>query len=236
MAKRKWTKQDKKMATQFAKILSGLDKLVFPDNPIPKIRFFSDTKPKKIPYISYGFKKCKSRKNDCYTVFGCGFSKKVRLQCNFKQHLIWGQRKKNGRIKDVELFDSKHPLRIKDVLFGMAAHEVRHRLQFHRLIRLIKKNCSRFYKDIYLFYLKQIAAKSTFGLYKYYKGNNAKRREDEFDATMVEYLVISLIHYGHGCADNETALKKLASIIMIKPSQLRKEFFFEGVPVFEMED
>lgn len=232
MKKRELTRNEKKIANKLCAILTGMDRCVFPDKPMINVELVLCRPRKGSGHIAYQPQMKNSKQAECYVIFGYGIDQFVKTLKTQRRIIIWGQRTKKHKIKDYEIIDKTNPLATEEVLSGLAAHEVRHRLQFLHKVQMITRRCIHKKTDPYLWILKKITEYYTKNLV-YYTHNRRKYAALEFDASMVQYLFISLLHYGIKTNSEDQAMQQMIAVIKIKPSQLRKKFLFNDVPIFK---
>lgn len=229
--KRELTVSETRTANRLCRILTGLDRSVFPDNPVQvkNVEIYSCAPPKGSGNILYT--RNGRKKKEGYVIFGYNIDKFVKTLTTRRHALIWGQRKKNQKIKDMEIINKTNPIKTDEVLAGLAAHEVRHRFQHQKTAELITRRGIHKRPDCYLWVLKEITKYYIKDLI-FFKRNKLHYKALEFDASIVQYLFISLMHYGIKTRSAKRATEYLVSVIKIKPSELRKDFLFPGVPLF----
>ncbi|MFH0780222.1 MAG: hypothetical protein V1928_05230 [Parcubacteria group bacterium] len=236
MKKRELTKNEKRIANKLNAILSGLDGYVFPDNPIAEVALVNARPGKGAGPLAYQPGNRRAKRKDCYVIFGYGIDKMMKKYQTRLQVLIWGQRKKKGKVKDVERFDKKKPLLEGIALTGLAAHEVRHRLQYHHAVKLIRRTRILLKSDRYLWVLRSIIEHFISNIKEFYKKNLKRYYAQEFDATLVQFIFMSLVNYGINTRSKKKAVEQMVAVLKIGQKQLCKNFLFKGITVFDPKD
>lgn len=109
------------MAQRIANEIGAMDGLIFPEDPIPEIAIVRMEPPKNrvISYVPKG-----EGEDEHYSIYGYGLDKWVERELKIRIILLRDWEEGHKRYED-------HPQRtLAELLVGIAAHEVRHRLQY----------------------------------------------------------------------------------------------------------
>jgi hypothetical protein len=110
------------------------------------------------------------------------------------------------------------PFTREEIIIGMAAHEIRHRVQKEFQIEMIKPEDAKNTSDLELIALIRFLAK----VFEKYPPDlpSPELVEEEFDATVIEWIIAKLWHEG------ERDILKLATIIKEDGEKIKNEEIF----------
>lgn len=181
--KRELREAEKDIAQKVADAIGRLDELVFSGNPIGKIIVVRRKKAKGDSWrIGYVSPENAGSEGEHYRIHGYGLDK--HIQEEQKKRVILLKELKKGRYEDLP-----SPT-LEELLVGIAAHEVRHRVQRHFLIDLLSPDIPQ---DVTNQYIQ--------GLIRYRKiaFEVEPPKGDyrlEFDAKAIEYMIVEMWHFG----------------------------------------
>lgn len=155
-------------------------------------------------------KKKTGERKDGYQIYARGISdlieKRGALMCFTKK----------GKVVRITRFKEKRRHSLEETLIGIAAHEVRHRLQYHRLIRQLGKKDINICKDkrlVRVIKFTDLVFKEERKIYREKRrpewSIKKRTKASELDARIVEEIVKNRIHYG-------CTTKKLCKAILIQ--------------------
>jgi len=208
---REVTSKEKEVIQRLTYSLHILDKLVFPANPANIFLFMEKPSDREHEwmvrrrinpdacYIGYGEDVVK--KSECYSMFCFGIDEFL-ARCMAKRFRLV----KNGRILEKLTQD--------EAIVGIAAHEVRHRIQCHfPSLELLSPALPHNLLSEYV--------RRAIGIYKpFFEKLPKEFRTQEFDSLAIQHLAMELFHWGEGSSDN------IAGLVRAGARQIRP---FEGL-------
>lgn len=202
--KRKLTDAEEKMVQRIANVIGKLDGLVFPENSINKITAVRAKPPSGFYRFSYFSPENAEDGIEHYQIYGYGVDKVINEERKKRVILLQELKRKEYEYEDLP------KLTLEEILIGLAAHEVRHRVQYHLPIELLS-----------LELLDEIDNSYVRGLIDFikllYEEEPPKGDYNlEFDAKSIEYMVIEMWHWGERNA-SKIASKVKAGAREIQP-------------------
>lgn len=189
------------IAMLIADRIAGLDKEVFLENPIKKIIILIMRPPseaKRIAYISE--EDAVSNEPEHYVIYDYGLKKIIEQERQKRVILL----SKSGKSEDFT------KMTLEEVFIGIAAHEVRHRVQHLLPIEWFSPEHA---KTIDAPYFRSLIEFRKFIFASHSLEGNYQR---EFDAKVIENLVVEKWHYG------ERMYSRIAELIRLEPKHLAK--------------
>lgn len=193
--KRRLTEAEEKIAQKIADAIGWLDKLVFPGDPIKKITVIRGRPKSESQGVDVGYVSKENTEDgiEHYQIFGYGIDEEIKKELEKRIILLKGKKKIN--------YQSLPKITLEELLIGIAAHEVRHRVQHHFPIELISYEI-----------LEDIANSYVKGLIEFIKLLFEQEPPEgdykqEFDAKSIEYMIIEMWHW------KEKEVSKIASIV-----------------------
>jgi hypothetical protein len=181
--------------------IAGLDKEVFSENPIKRIiilRMRPPSEAKRIAYIPE--EGAVSNEPEHYVIHNYGLKKIIDQECRKRVILLSESERSKDFIK----------MTLEEVFIGIAAHEVRHRVQHLLPIEWISPEHARTIDDPY--FRRLIEFRRIIFTSHPPEGNYQR----EFDAKVIENLVVEKWHYG------ERNHSRIAELIRLEPKHLAK--------------
>lgn len=182
-------KEDIKLALAIMVRLETLDGMVFPENPVT-INF--SIKRHRFGYVAGHFPDKSSETR--YNIYLCGLVASLKEWKNSKSLWIPGNRKDRRLVR----------LTWDELLVSIAAHEVRHRVQFDYPLRKFSPRSSSLVKDEPLRSIIEFNELEFEERYKIYIREKKSKtfiseriNRKEFDASTIERLVAHMVHRKH---------------------------------------
>ena len=186
-----YNSDDEDIAQTIANVIGGLDRFVFPETPIGKISVITGRPESEGQRIGYTSPKQAESGVEYYVIFLYGLDKAIdKINKIVQGGIIATERRKHLW----ELTPSEH-------LIGLAAHEVRHRVQYHLPIALFSPEILG---DIDNPHIRELIK---FVSLLWEKHPSEGDYHLEFDAICAELLAIETWHRG------EKDFSKIASIV-----------------------
>ncbi len=193
-----------RIALRLAGIISKLDKLVFGENKIEKKIVIIRKKPEENEtFVWYMPKEKNPERKDYYKILGYA-DKIVAEGLKNSRHISVAEQKSGKSYGELQ------SLTEDELLIGIAAHEIRHGLQYYDLVDLFSPEDAEYIKDPELRLLINFVNKS-FEL----NPPITAPREKEFDARIIEHLASKKWH-------EKESFEEIAKIIKINPKKLRE--------------
>lgn len=189
---------------KFCRILSELDRMVFPESPIKRIEIIKQ-KPKareKGSYFHYVPKEQDKTVGEHYEIFTHGINEIFSKERSIKRHIALA--KSRDEIEKLPLFNEE------ELLLAIVAHEIRHRVQHNLSINLFSAEDAERIDDPHFRLLIE------FVKWRYEVEPPKGDYKREFDAKIIEYWVAKEWHEGN------KDLSKIAEIIKLEPKYFRK--------------
>jgi len=201
----KLKEDDLKMAEMLSKTIEKLDKIIFPENPI---EVFVLTHPppnesERFYYCSQAPSFITDYKGELYLIFGGGLAKRIEEEEEQKSIILF---------KDSDLLKTIPPLfTLEEILISLSVHETRHRFYNHFPERFFSpqdwKNTGNEYE-----YLRRVFRYVELLCREIYTSSEEFKKE--FDAAIVEHIVVEKWHHGM------RNFSDIANIVKSKPEEL----------------
>ncbi len=210
MKRKELTEEELKIAEILSKTIERLDRIVFPENPIEVfvLQCFPPDEAERFGYCSEAPNFINDYSGELYFIFGGGLAERIEKE---KQKSIM-------LFKDSELLkapDQLPRLSLEEVLIILAVHEVRHRVYQHFPERFFSpqdwQNTNNEYK-----YLKRAFRYVELLCREIYTSSEEFKKE--FDAAVIEHIVVEKWHYGR------RNLSEIARIVKSGPSEFLNKF------------
>ena len=189
------------IAMLIADRIAGLDKEVFSENPIKKIIILKMRPPSEAKRIAYiPEEDAVSNEPEHYVIYDYGLKKIIEQECRKRVISL----SESGRSEDFT------KITLEEVFIGIAAHEVRHRVQHLLSIEWFSPEHAKTIDDPYF---RRLIEFRRFIFASHPPEGNYQR---EFDAKVIENLVVEKWHYG------ERKHSRIAEFIKLEPTHLAK--------------
>ncbi|MDO8486177.1 MAG: hypothetical protein Q7S77_00555 [Candidatus Staskawiczbacteria bacterium] len=205
-------KENVELAEKMMTCITLVNKLVFQDQVELA---FSASKEKTGNFIQYIPEK--EKQNEAYWINVDYFGDTIREIIKENRKVFLDENGKLLKLKDEK---EAHSVSFEELILGIAIHEVRHRLQYKRDIKMIGRGdkvlCDGIYIDDEFINLQD----------SFIKGQKFKRKKDhdthkefydrkkskeEIDAVIVEKIAVSRLHH------KQTSLEQLKELVTIEP-------------------
>ncbi len=204
-------KDDLRMCEKLSEGIERLDRIVFPKNPIEVyvLPYSPSDEAERFRYCSQAPSFITDYEGELYLIFGVGLYE-------------WSERQKQKSImlfRDSELLKTTNQsprFSLEEVLAALRFHEIRHRVYHYFPERIFSPREWQNTNNNEYEHLKRVFRYVELLCREIY--NSSEEFKKEFDAAVIEYILVEKLHYGM------RNLFEIGRIIKSKPSELLELF------------